>query len=189
MGNGCAGATSNGQPVWGFMDEEQRNNAIQTDPNEAGKLIDLWFADKWNKFKDKLPEVDEEELQGNLGWIRFLQFQDEVFTARDLTWTTCMEKYGKTDAEKCKIFLRTYVDHLVYMCEAFNPNLSMTDIASAAHILPACKGRSQSYEHCVAQVNDYLNTLSEYSELSESYKFKQDRLKALYQKSQLKKEE
>ena len=187
MGNGCTAPSNNG-PIWGFMDEEQRNNAIQTDPNEAGKLIDQWFSMKWMKFKDKLPEVNDEELQNNLGWIRFIQFQDEVFTARDSTWTVCMGKYGRTDAEKCKDFLKTYVDHLVSMCEEFNPNLAKLETASAAHILPTCKGRSQSYEHCVVQVNDYLQTLSEYSELSESYRFKQQQLKALYESQKGKKE-
>ena len=181
MGNGCSGRTQG--PVWGYMDEDQRNQAIESNPIEAGKLIDAWFFDKWQRFNPKLPEVNEEELSGNLGWVRFIQFQDEVFTSRDKMWAKCMEQSAQTNANKCKEFLQVYLDHLVQMCEAFNPNLgNLEGVASAAHVLPSCAGRAHCYELCVNQFNDYANTLSEYSELSESYKFKQEQLKALSKK-------
>ena len=80
------------------MDEDQRNQAIESNPIEAGKLIDAWFFDKWQRFNPKLPEVNEEELSGNLGWVRFIQFQDEVFTSRDKMWAKCMEQSAQTNA-------------------------------------------------------------------------------------------
>ena len=114
--------------------------------------------------------------------------RDEELAEHDMDLREPSQKDIARSAEKCKDFLKTYVDHLVAMCEEFNPNLAKLETASAAHILPTCKGRSQSYEHCVVQVNDYLQTLSEYSELSESYRFKQQQLKALYDSQKGKKE-
>ena len=178
MGGACQSRLP--ETGWGFLSDEQKKQCMRNDPNNAGLQIDTWFEDKWKNYSDKMPCLDsEEELQNKSAWLRFLQFEDEVFTARDEAYQAALEKYGETDKTYIINFLETYNKHLVRMCELVNPNLLKKKSAAAAHIRPDCAGRAALYFNLNQQMSSYLQSLSDYSELSEDLMFKQNQLKML----------